>query len=78
VSFALVGDGLVLVVPKVLGHLGLEGSFDQSFSQLLEKPVFSDEVFRLFVIHQQAVYQFIAYRHFSSFEDGGSFLPLDR
>jgi hypothetical protein len=27
---------------------------------------------------QQAVYQFVAYGHFSSFEDEGSFLPLDR
>jgi hypothetical protein len=62
----------------VLSHLGLEGSLDQSFGELLEKPVFSDEVFRLFVIRQQAVYQFVAYGHFSSFEDEGSFLPLDR
>jgi hypothetical protein len=62
----------------VLSHLGFEGSFDQSFGQLLEKPVFSNEVFRLFVIRQQAVYQFVAYGHFSSFENFGSFLPLDR
>jgi hypothetical protein len=27
---------------------------------------------------QQEVYQFVAYGHFSSFEDEGSFLPLDR
>jgi hypothetical protein len=56
----------------VLGHLGFECSFDQSFGQLLEKPVLSDEVFRLFVIRQQVVYQFVAYGHFSSFEDEGS------
>ena len=73
-----VGDGLVLAVPKVLSHLGFKGTLDQSFGQLLEKPVFSNEVFRFFVIRQQAVYQFVAYGHFSSFENFGSFLPLDR
>ena len=62
----------------MLSHLGFKGTFDQPFGQLLEKPVFSDEVFRLFVIRQQAVYQFVAYGHFSSFEDEGSFLPLNR
>jgi hypothetical protein len=44
----------------------------------LRSPFFSNEVFRLFVIRQQAVYQFVAYGHFSSFEDEGSFLPLNR
>jgi len=34
-------------VPKVLGHLGFEGTLDQSFGEFLEKPVFSDEVCRL-------------------------------
>lgn len=75
---AQIGDGFVLTVPQVLNHLGFKGTFDQSFGQLLEKPVFSNEVFRLFVIRQQAVYQFVAYGHFSSFEDEGSFLPLNR
>jgi hypothetical protein len=51
----------VLAVPKVFGHLGFKRTFDQSFDQLLEKPVFSNEVFRLFVIRQQTVYQFVAY-----------------
>ena len=73
-----VGDGLVLAVPKVISHLSFKGTLDQSFSQLLEKPVFSKEVFRFFVIRQQAVYQFVAYGHFSSFENFGSLLPLDR
>lgn len=73
-----IGDRLVLVVPQMFRHLGFEGTFDQSLGQLLEKPVFSDKVFRLFVIRQQAVYQFVVYGHFSSFEDHGSFLPLNR
>jgi hypothetical protein len=33
---------------------------------------------RVIVIRQQVIYQFIAYGHFSSFEDEGNFLPLDR
>jgi len=65
-------------VPKVLSHFGFKCTFNQPFGQLFEKPVFSNEVFRFFVIRQQAVYQFVAYGHFSSFEDEGSFLPLDR
>jgi hypothetical protein len=73
-----VGDGFILAVPKVLSHLGFKRTLDQSFGELLEKPVFSDEVFRFFVIRQKAVYEFVAYGHFSSFEDEGSFLPLDR
>jgi hypothetical protein len=71
-----VGDKLVIALPKVLSHLGFKGTLDQSFSQLLEKPVFSNEVFRFFVIRQQAVYQFVAYGHFSSFENFCSCLPL--
>jgi len=31
-----------------------------------------------FVIRLQAVYQFVAYGHFTSFENFGSFLPLNR
>ena len=50
----------------------------QTFGELLEEPVFPNQVFRLFVIRQQAVYQFVAYGHFSSFENIGSYLPLDR
>lgn len=33
---------------------------------------------RLFEIRQQAVYKFAAYGDFFSFQDKGSFLPLDR
>ncbi len=44
----------------------------------LRSPFFSYEILRLFVIRQQAVYQFVAYVHFSSFENFGSFLPLNR
>ena len=49
----------------------------QSLGELLEEPVFPNQVFRIFVIRQQAVYQFVAYGHFSSFENTGSYLPLD-
>jgi hypothetical protein len=44
---------------------------------LLEKPVFPNQIFRLFVIRQQAVYQFVTNGNFSSFENTGSYLPFD-
>lgn len=60
----------IIVAHEVIKIRGVWLNFEES--------VFSDEVFRLFVIRQQAVYQFVAYGHFSSFEDEGSFLQLDR
>jgi hypothetical protein len=65
-------------MPQMLRHLGFKGSLDQSFGQLLKKSVFSNQVLRLFVIRQQAVYQFVVYGHFSSFENFGSFQSLNR
>ncbi|HUW29061.1 MAG TPA: hypothetical protein VMV97_10685, partial [Sulfuriferula sp.] len=38
----------------------------------------SNQVFRFLVISQQAVQQFVAYGHYSSFVQAGSFLPNDR
>jgi hypothetical protein len=58
------------------GHIGL--GFKVKFDQSFEKPVFSNEGFRLFVIRQQPVFQFVVYGHFSSFESFCSFLPLNR
>ena len=56
---------------------GFKRTLPQTFGELLEEPVFPNQVFRLFVIRQQAVYQFVAYGHFSSFENTGSYLPLE-
>ena len=61
----------------MLIQICFQRTFDQSFGKLLEKPVFSDKIFRFFVIRQPAVYQFVAYGDFSSLEDEGSFLPSD-
>ncbi len=64
--FALAVSGAWVGNGFVLNYLGFESPLDQAFGQLL------------FVICQQAVYQFVAYGHFSFFDDEGSFLPLDR
>ena len=63
---------------KVLNHFSSKSSLYQTFGQLLEKPFFSDEAFRLFVIRQQSVFEFVAYGLFSYFEKFGNFLPLNR
>jgi hypothetical protein len=65
-------------VPKVLGHLGLQGALHKPFGELLEQAVLAYEVFGLFVVSQQAVDEFVAYGHFASFLKDGSFLPKDR
>jgi hypothetical protein len=56
---------------------GFKRTLHQSFGELLEEPVFPNYVFKLFVICQQAVYQFVTYGHFPSFENIGSYLPVD-
>ena len=73
-----IGHVGIFGVAQVLGHLGFQGALDQTFGQLLEQAVFSDEVFRLFVASEQLVGQFVAYGHGSSFLMFGSFLPFDR
>ena len=67
----------MLGMAQVLSHFGLQCALNQFLGQLLEKPVLSNEVFRLFVIGQQTVYKFVAYGHLSSFMMFGSFLPFD-
>jgi hypothetical protein len=69
---------LIFGVTKVLSHLDFKRTLHQALGELLEKPVFSNQVFRLFVIRQQSVYQFVAYGHFSAFEKTGSYLPSNR
>jgi hypothetical protein len=58
------GHALVFSVTQVLGHFRFKGAFDQSFGELLEQAVLADEVFRFFVVSQQAVDEFVAYGHF--------------
>ncbi|KAF5041755.1 hypothetical protein DSECCO2_519700 [anaerobic digester metagenome] len=42
---------------EMVGHFGIEGSFDEGLGQLLEKAFLADEVFRLLVIRQEGVDQ---------------------
>ena len=56
-----VGHGFVALVPQVLGQFRVQRSFDQQLGQLLEQAVLADEVFRLFVVGQQARQQFLRY-----------------
>lgn len=56
-----IGDRLVLVVPQMLGHLGIQRLLDQQLRQLLEQAVLADQVFRLPVVSQQARQQLVGY-----------------
>jgi hypothetical protein len=73
-----IGHAVAFGTAQVLGHLGLQGTLHQSPGELLEQAVFTNEVFLRFVISQQAVYEFVAYGHYSSFSKYGSFLPNNR
>ncbi|MNE31938.1 hypothetical protein D3C80_1255290 [compost metagenome] len=57
-----VGDRCAFVMPQVFGHFGFKGPLDQHLGELFEQAVFTDEVFGLFVIAQQAVGQFNQFR----------------
>ncbi|MNY82382.1 hypothetical protein D3C86_2244470 [compost metagenome] len=46
----------------MFGHFGFKGPLDQHLGELFEQAVFTDEVFGLFVIAQQAVGQFNQFR----------------
>ncbi len=70
--------GLFLSCPRCSAISASRARLTSRLVNCWRSPFFSNEVFRLFVIRQKAVYQFVAYGHFSSFEDEGSFLPLNR
>lgn len=42
----------------MLSQLGVQGAFNQQFGQMLEQSIVANEVFRLFVVGQQAREQF--------------------
>ena len=78
-----VGDGLMFVMPKVRGHLGLQGALYNSLGQLLEQAVLANQVFGFLVASQQLVNQiqrwcFLCYGHVHSSLKLGSFPPNDR
>jgi|LGVF01.1.fsa_nt_gb hypothetical protein len=53
----------ILLLAKVVSYLGLHGSLQQFFGQLLQKPGSPDEVFRILVILHQGIEQVVGYVH---------------
>lgn len=45
-------NGIMHGMPKVFGHFSFQGPFDQGFGQLLEQPVFADQVFGFLIASQ--------------------------
>jgi hypothetical protein len=52
---AIVAHGIVLLVPQMMGQLGVQGSLHHSLDETLPQSVFADDVFRLPIILQQLV-----------------------
>ncbi len=74
-----VGNALILGVAQVFSHLGLKGSLHQFLGEQLEQAVLTDEVFRLLVVSQQVVDQFVRDGHlFAVPLKCSSSLPIDR
>jgi hypothetical protein len=78
------GNGVVLGVAQVFGHLRLQGAFHQFLGEQLEQAVLTDKVFRASVVSQKAVDQFVRDGHLFAFPWEcssfltSSFLPIDR
>src|SRR5260370_7429708 len=56
---AVVSLRIVLLIPQMLGHLALHGTFHHRFGELLQKPL---NVFRLSTLLQPRVDPLVAYR----------------
>src|SRR4029450_11752988 len=56
---AVVPAGIVLIVADMLGHLRGHRPFQQLLGQLLQQPVFTDQILRLFVVLQQVINQLV-------------------
>src|SRR5689334_8811670 len=52
---AVVAGLVVFRIPEMIGHLGLHGPLQQRFCELLQQPVFANDVFWLLIIRQQFV-----------------------
>jgi hypothetical protein len=48
----------MLFIAEVVGQLAVEGTLDESLSELLEQAVLAEQVFGLLVVLQQLVEQF--------------------
>src|SRR5512137_383905 len=64
---ALIGDRIMASMAEMVGQFGLHRPFIDSLGQLLQQPRFTNQVFRLFIVHQKLIQQFVANDgHFSS------------
>jgi hypothetical protein len=54
----VVTGSVVLLVAEVVSQFAVESTFNESFRQLLEKSILTEQVFRLLVVFQQFVEQF--------------------
>ena len=52
---AVVAGLVVLLIAEMVGHLGLHGPLQQRLGELLQQPVFANDVFGLLVVRQQFV-----------------------
>src|ERR1041384_7210296 len=52
---AVVAGLVVFRIAEMIGHLGLHGPLQQRFRELLQQPVFANDVFGLLVVRQQFV-----------------------
>jgi len=54
-----VGNGLILVMTKVLGHLSFKSPLDEHLGELLQETILADQVFGLGVIGHEAFGEFL-------------------
>src|ERR1700683_1128099 len=54
---AVVAGLVVLRVAQMIGHLGLHGSLQERFGELLQQPMLADNIFRALIVRQQFVNQ---------------------
>jgi len=78
----LISYGLVLCMPYMRFHLGLQGAFSFGFGNLLEQAMLANQVFGLLIARHQAFDQVcrwgFCYGHCYSIYSGGSFPANDR
>ena len=56
---ALFSTGSCLLVPEMIGHLGLQRTFEKRLGQLFEQALLTQDIFGLLVIGQQFVDQLV-------------------
>ena len=59
----MVARRVVLLVAQMIGHLGLQGSFQDGFGQLFEQTVLPDDILGLLVVGEQLIDQLLVDGH---------------